>query len=326
MTKGRGQAIGFMLPWAIGFVVMIAVPMFASLLISFTDAEGALSVGDLSWVGAKHYREAVGWSQASLPTDGDPLFYKSLQNSLVYTLLAVPLGLTLSLAVALLLHQPFRGMSIVRGLVYLPHLMGGVATVIIWSWLLNPQFGWINEGIRTFYALLDPVVRVFNDVGTRDWQVPGWLYSPVWCKPALALMSAWAMGGAMLIFLAALRGIPESSYDAARLDGAGVCKRFGHVTWPQITPAVLFNLLVSSVFCMQSFTESYLLGNRSQEDGLLFYVVYVYESAFQPPYRLGYACALAWIFVVLLILIGAPLLWTSRWWVHRTRWTEGVAR
>ena len=217
---------------------------------------------------------------------------------------------------ALLLSQPFRGASIVRAVVYLPHLLGGVATIIIWSWLLNPRFGWINEAIRFVYVLIDPVVRLFSETGTSEWLLPGWLYSPFWCKPAVVIMHTWTMGGAMLVFLAALRRVPRTLYDAAGLDGAGAFARFRHITWPQITPVVLFNLIVGIVFTTQAFNEAYLLQNRGQRDGLLFYMVHVYQSAFEPPYRIGYASALCWIMFAVLCVIVGPLLWTSRRWVH----------
>ena len=120
----------------------------------------------------------------------------------------------------------------------------------------------------------------------------------------------------MLIFLAALRRVPFVLYDAAGLDGAGIWKKFRHITWPMITPVVLFNLIVSIIFAMQSFNEPYMLQNRRQEEGLLFYVLYVYRTAFEAPYQLGYASALSWIFILVLMLLVLPLVWSSRRWVY----------
>lgn len=335
MTAPTRQTVWFLLPWATGFVVLTLLPMLASLGLSFTKVGPVVSADRITWVGISQYRTALGVDRTYEPTprgvrtSQDPFYwrllggrpedsrlYSALYNSLFYTVLAVPLGLCMSLVVALLLNHQARGMSVIRACVYLPHLLGGVATIVIWSWLFNPRFGWINQVIRYIYALLDPVVRLFAEGGTQAWPVPNWLYSPAGCKPALIVMYIWTMGGSMLIFLAARRRIAQQLYDAASLDGAGAWCRFRHVTLPQITPAVLLNLIISIVFAMQSFSEPYLLQNRQQDDGLLFYMLYLYEVAFEPPYRLGYASALAWILVAVLVVLIVPLMWSSRRWVH----------
>ncbi len=319
----------FLLPWAIGLVGLTLIPMLASLVLSFARLEGGLSSDHISWVGTRHYEQALEVESDYEPSDldpwywrylggkpGDARFYTSLYNSLVYTLIAVPLGLCTSFVVALLLHRPLRGMSVVRACVYLPHVLGGVATIVIWSWLFNPQFGWFNQVIRLVYHGLDPLVRMFHEDGTTDWPTPRWLYSPMWCKPAVIIMHVWTMGGSMLIFLAALRRVPSQLYAAASLDGAGSWRRFRHVTLPQSSPAILFNLTVSLIFAMQSFSEAYVLQNRAQDDGLLFYVLNIYQAAFEPPYRLGYASALAWILFVVLFVLAVPLMLTARRWVY----------
>ena len=319
----------FLMPWATGLIFLTLLPLIASLGLSLTRIETDASGKRLTWVGADHYREALGvdTTHTRAPTDpwiwrlmggrpSDPLCYRALGNSLFYTLPAVPTGLALSLAAAMLLHQPYRGMGAFRALFYLPHVLGGAATVLVWSWLLNPQFGWVNRMIGGAYRLVDPLIQLVTGYGTSDWPLPGWLYSPTWCKPAVILMHAWTMGGAMLIFLAALRRVPDGLYEAARLDGAGVWPRFRHVTLPQITPALLFNLVLGVIFAMQSFTEVYLLQNRSQDDGLLFYGLYLYQVAFESPHRLGYAAALGWILTALLSAVVIPLVGLSRRWMH----------
>jgi len=282
-----------------------------------------------SWVGAAHYRTAFGVDGAYEPSGddpwhwrtlggrpSDPQFYGALGNSLFYSLFAVPLALCTSLLAAILLNRSFRGMSVVRACMYLPHVLGGVATIVIWSWMFNPRFGWINQAIRGVYLAIDPVVALLSEGGTTGWTVPDWLYSPAGCKPAVIVMHVWMMGGAMLIFLAALRRVPGELYEAARIDGAGPWHRFRHVTWPQITPVVLFNLVFGLIFAMQCFSEAYMLQNRQQEDGLLFYMLHLYQVAFEPPYRFGYASALAWILFGVLAILIVPVLWTSRRWVY----------
>ncbi len=329
MNVAQRQAKWFLLPWVVGFVVLTALPMLASLGISLVRIGPALSPGDWNWVGIEHYRNALGVDGAYLITGSDPWYwhllggkpndpqlYHALCNSLFYTVLAVPLGLCTSLATALLLNRSMRGMSLLRAMVYLPHVMGGVATIVIWSWLFNPQFGWINQVIRFVYAVLDPLVAFFVEGGTADWSAPRWLYSPTGCKPAVIVIYLWTMGGSMLIFLAALRRVPAELDNAARMDGASGWRRFRYITLPLITPAILFNLVLGMVFAMQSFNEAYLLQNRQQADGLLFYVLYLYQVAFEPPYQLGYASALGWILFAVLFALVAPLLWSAPRWVH----------
>ena len=316
------------MPWAVGFLLLTFLPMLALLALSMTRTSGPLNDTRFEWIWADHYRGALSVDSSYALSAADPWywrilggkpndgrFYTSLYNSLFYSLFAVPLGLCSSLAVAMLLNRSFRGMSLIRACVYLPHILGGVATIVIWSWLFNPQFGWINQVIRLLYEALDPVVRLFREDGTGDWSMPGWLYSPMWCKPAVIIMCIWTMGGSMLIFLAALRRVPRMLHEAAALDGAGHWHRFRNVTLPHITPVVLFNLIVSLIFSMQAFNESYMLQNRAQNDGLLFYVLYLYRCAFEPPYRVGYASALAWIFFGLIGLLVLLAVRSARSWV-----------
>ncbi|MEE9296952.1 MAG: sugar ABC transporter permease [Phycisphaerae bacterium] len=183
---------------------------------------------------------------------------------------------------------------------------------MIWSWLLNPRFGLVNAALRLFYRLLDPVVGLFHETGTSLWVTPDWFYSPSSCKPALIIMHLWLGGGTMLVFLAALQRVPARLIEAAAIDGAGRWQRFRHVTLPHISPAILFNLIVGLVFSMQSFDQSYLLFNRAQRDGLLFYMLHLYRIAFESPYRVGYASALAWVLFGTTALVVAVVLLVSR--------------
>jgi multiple sugar transport system permease protein len=189
----------------------------------------------------------------------------------------------------------------------LPYMLGGVATVLVWSWLFNPRFGLINRGLYLAFETLDPLVRVFSPTGTDGWTAPDWFYSPAACKPALIIMHVWLCGGAMLVFLAALQRVPGTLHDAARIDGAGAVRRFFAITLPHISPAIVFNAAVGVIFSMQAFDQAYLLYNRAQRDGLLFYMLRLYRVAFEDPHRLGYASALAWILFVVIAALTAPL-------------------
>lgn len=329
MKAERRDTFLLLAPWLVGFIFLTSLPVLASMALSLTDTQGDASLGSTKWVGLSHYRTALAVDRSYPLTaedprlwrwlggrPGDERFYRSLINSLYYALIAVPLNLIVSLAAALLLHRRRPGMSLLRALIYLPHVLGGAATIMIWSWIFNPRFGQLNQIIRWLYGKLEPILVALTGNGAAEAWTPDWLYSPQWCKPAVIIMYVWTMGGSMLIFLAALRRLPPMYHEAARLDGAGWWHRFRFVTWPQITPAVWFNLLCGLVFTMQAFNESYLLQNRSQQDGLLFYVRNLYEVAFEPPYRLGYASALAWILCLVLLVMVLPIVLTARRWVY----------
>ncbi|MCG3131951.1 MAG: Lactose transport system permease protein LacF [Phycisphaerae bacterium] len=330
--QGRGAAWGFVAPFIVGFAAWCAGPLAASLFLSLTDASGA-SARRAEYVGLANYRAALGVDRTAradaagpgpwLAGDGrptDPLVYRSLGNSLAYTAMTVPVTLAGSLALALLLMQRVRGFSIVRTIVYLPHLLGGVASLVIWSWLLNPRFGGINAAIRAVYAAADPLLRATLGVTTEGWPVPEWLFSPTWCKPALVLIRAGTVGGSVLILMAALQRVPPELGEAAALDGAGAWTRLRRVTLPQLRPALVFVGLIETVFAMQAFTESYVLSHRSQQDGLLFAATYLYRTAFESPHRLGYAAALGWILAGVTGVMIAP--WLA-WGRRRAAFEEG---
>ncbi len=312
-TGSERAGLLFALPWLTGLFVLTLGPVFISFLISLTRWDGLSITDGLSWVGAANYRELLGQGVGDRP---DPLAYRALGNSLWYTAVGVPLTLVTSLGAALLLNARVRGMGVFRVAFVLPYVLGGVATVMIWSWLLNPQYGLVNGGLRWLFAVIDPVVQLLGGSGTSGWSTPDWFYSPGACKPALVMMHVWLGGGSMLVFLAALQRVPQELRDAVAIDGGGRWQRFRHVTLPFVSPAILFNLVVGVIFSMQTFDEAYLLYNRSQEDGLLFYMVQLYRVAFEPPYRIGYASAMAWVLLVVLLVLVLPVVLLGRRYVY----------
>jgi multiple sugar transport system permease protein len=315
-------------PWILGLVLLNGAGGAWALGISMMRWDGG-AVADARWVGGQHYRDLLGVDTGAPPTTDDPAlwrwlggqpanpqFYRALGNSIAYSLLAVPLGLIVALGLAVLLHRNLRGIGVFQGLYYLPHVLGGVATVIVWSWVFNPHFGPVNQLLAEVYAWLDPLIRMFDAQGTEDWPLPGWLMSPTWCKPAVAIMHAWTAGGAVFIFLAALQRVDTDTLEAARLDGARTWARFRHVVLPQLTPALLFNLVTGIAGSMQAFNQAYLLYNRAQEDGLLFYMLHLYRTAFEPPYRWGQAAAMGWILFAVLLVCAVLAVISGRKWVH----------
>ena len=314
-------AYAFLSPWLIGFFGLMLLPMLASLLLSFCRWKG-LDLGEVTWVGTEHYAAALkGFADGAradlgLPVGagetGDLDAYIALKNTAYYSFFAVPLGICVSLALALLLNQQLRGIGIFRTVFYMPHVIGGIATLMMWMWVFNPDFGLLNAGLR---AVVQPLI----DLGlvSETWQPPGWLYSEQWSKPALIIMSVWGAGGAMLIFLAALQNVPEQLYEAARIDGAGKTAQFVHITLPQISPAVFFNLVMGIIGTFQIFNQVYIMtnGTGGQGKSLLLYVLYLYNKAFEE-FEMGYASALAWILFAIVLLLTLLVVRSSKAWVY----------
>ncbi len=290
MKAEHRQGWLFVSPWVIGFVLLTAGPMVYSLYLSFT-ASSLLSPPQ--WVGLENYRRMF----------ADPIFYRSLGNTAYYAVLGVPLGMVLSLGLALLLDAPVRGLGFFRTLFFLPSVTNTVALSILWLWLLNPEFGLINLALARFGV-----------------EGPLWLQDEAWAKPALVLMSLWTVGGQMIICLAALQGVPPELKEAAAIDGAGPVRRFFAVTLPLISPALLFNLIMGLVGALQVFTQAFVMTGGVQpgseggpNQSTLFIVLYIYKKAFQE-YDMGYASALAWA----LFLIITVCTWMA-WRVSKSR-------
>lgn len=218
----------------------------------------------------------------------DELFLQSLKVTTTYTFIAVPLGLVLSFFIALLLNFRIRGISVYRTIYYLPSIVPAVASAVLWSFILNSEFGLLNAGLR---AIGLPKIL--------------WLQRPEWAMPALILMSLWGLGTSMVIYLAGLQGIPDVYYEAAEIDGAGAWSRLRHVTIPLLSPVIFFNLVMGIIVSFQIFTAGYLITSGGPQNATLFYVLYLYRTGFQY-LKMGYAAALAW--VLFLIIMGLTVL------------------
>ncbi len=277
----------FVAPWIIGFVMFTLGAMLTSAWMSL-HRWNLLTAPD--WVGPANYRKAL---------MHDPLFWKSLSNTAYYAFLSVPLRMALSLFFAVLLNQKVRGLAVFRTIFYLPSVVTGVATSMLWIMLLNPDVGGINFVLRTL-GVAHP---------------PGWLTSEQWAMPGLILMSLWAVGSMMLIFLAGLQSVPNELLDAARVDGAGGWMHFRHVTLPLLTPSILFNLVVSVIGAFQVFTQSFIMTGGGPANATLTYVLYLYRNAFEF-FKMGYASALAWILFFLTLGMTALILRSTPLWVY----------
>jgi multiple sugar transport system permease protein len=291
LSMARREALEgylFALPWAIGFVLFIAGPMLASLFLSFTRYDIARPP---SFIGPQNYVRAL---------TSDPLFWPSMARTFYYALIMIPLAITASLLLALLLNRRLPGTNILRTVYFLPHLTPIVATAVLWKWIFQPEVGLIN------YALWS--------VGIEG---PGWLGSVEWAIPALIIMALWsaAGGNTMMIFLAGLQGISQELYEAASIDGAGAWARFRHVTLPALSPTIFFNLVLGVIGALKVFTSAFVTTEGGPAYATWFYALHIYQQAFRN-FQMGYASALAWIFFILILAITLIQVRTSRRWVY----------
>ncbi len=279
----------FIAPWILGFLVFSLGPMIASLYLSFCKYD----LHRLECVGAENYRRLL---------TSDPLFWRSLQNTILYVVFSVPLGLAGSLLIAILLNQNVRGQRVFRTFFYLPSLVPAVASSLLWLWVLNSENGLLNYGL------------MFLGVPHRS--CPRWLEDPAWTLPAFVLMSLWGIGGAkMIIFLAGLQGISESYYEAAHIDGASNWQKFLYITLPMLSPTIFFNLILGIIGSFQVFTSAYVMTSGGPSNASLFYVLYLFRNAFEY-FKLGKASAMAWILFALLLGFTVVQFKNARRWVH----------
>jgi multiple sugar transport system permease protein len=218
----------------------------------------------------------------------DDLFWTALVATAYYTVVHVPLALALAFAIALLLNVHVRAIGFFRTVYYLPSIVPAVANAVLWVWIFNSEFGLLNLGLETLGL---PKVA--------------WLQDPSWAMPALILMSLWSLGATMVIYLAGLQGVPQHLYEAAAIDGAGALPRFWHVTVPMLSPIIFFNLVMQIIGSFQVFTAGYIMTRGGPQNATLFYVLYLFQNAFQY-FKMGYASAMAW--VLFLIVLGFSLL------------------
>lgn len=276
----------FLSPWLLGFLIFTLYPIVSSLIYSLTDYN---ITNPPRFIGLKNYVDLA----------HDELFYQSIKVTLYYTFLSVPLQLVVSLGLALLLNQKIPGMGIFRTALYLPSMVSGVVMSLLWLWIFNSEFGLLN------YLL--------SLVGIKG---PLWLLDENWVIPALILMSLWLMGSGMVVFLAALQGVPSSLNEAAVLDGAGKWQRFKNVTLPMISPIILFQFIIGIIDSFQTFTQAMVMTrNGGPHYATYFYVFNLYINAFRN-YKIGYASALAWILLAAVMLLTYLIIKSSDRFVH----------
>ncbi|MYD89367.1 MAG: sugar ABC transporter permease [Caldilineaceae bacterium SB0662_bin_9] len=263
----------FISPGLLGLALFLVGPLIYSLWLSLTEWD---IISPPVFVGLENFRTAF---------LDDKLFWVSLYVTIRYTLVAVPLTLVAALAAALLLDLNIRGISGFRAIYYLPAMTPAVASVVLWRWIFNSEFGLLNY-ILDFVGL--PKVE--------------WLISADVVMYSFWIMALWSIGPMMIIFLAGLHGVPRTLYEAAEVDGANAWRKLWAVTIPQLSPVILFNLVIGLINTFQVFTAGYLLTAGGPKNATLFYVLYTYRNAFEW-LKMGYAASLSWVLFAIVMVM-----------------------
>lgn len=272
-------------PWLIGFIIFTGGPLLFSIVVSFCDYD---VLNPARFIGPSNYR----WMFTN-----DPLFYTAIWNTL-FMVIGIPLGMALSLGIALLLHQQVKGIAAWRTFFYLPSIVPAVASSILWIWILNPTSGLLNQVLLSF--------------GIHG---PNWLQDEDTSKPSLIIMGLWGAGGGMIIWLAGLKNISETYYEAAALDGANAWQQFRHVTLPMLSPYIFFNLIMGLIATFQIFTQAFIMTQGGPVNSTLFYAYHLFNNAFRY-LHMGYAAAMAWFLFLIVVGLTIWQMQLSKRWVH----------
>lgn len=279
--------IVFTLPFTIGFLVFLIVPMSLSLYYAFTDFN---ILADPVFTGMKNLRTML----------ADDTFWKSFSVTAFYSVVSVPLKLIFALAVAMLLLQSTKITPLYRALYYLPSIIGGsVAVSILWKRMFAGD-GMINQILQQVFG----IEQTFSWLGNKD--------TAIW---TLILLTVWQFGSSMLIFLASLKQIPNSYYEASRVDGAGRIKQFWTITLPLLTPTIFFNLVMQMINGFLAFTQCYIITQGRPLNSTLFYMVYMYQQSFEF-YNTGYGAAMAWVMILVVSVVTGLIFATKKLWVY----------
>ncbi|NUL81127.1 MAG: sugar ABC transporter permease [Armatimonadetes bacterium] len=286
--KNDLSGYAFVAPWLIGFFAFALYPVLSTLYLSFTDFD---ALSPPRWVGLDNYIDLVG--------DAD-YFWRSLYNT-AFMLIEVPLSVILGLFLAILLNANLRGQAVFRALFYVPAVVPTVAASFLWLWTLNPVNG-----------LAAPVNQALGSVGLEP---VNWFTDPATAKWGFIVMDLWMIGGAMVIYLAALQNAPIALYEAAALDGARPWQMLRYITVPFISPVIFYMSVMGVIGAFQYFAQTFVMTQGGPENSTLFYSLYLFQNAFSY-FRMGHACAMAWM-LFLLSALCVWLIWrSSRRWVY----------
>ena len=280
-VRGRGvlAALPFLSPWAVGVICLVAIPLGLCVYWSFTNYN---LLTPPQWTGMANYRALF----------HDPVFWLSVRNTLYITLIGGTAGILMGLGTALLLNKPGRAVTFYRSAIFIPAVVPVVSMVIAWVWILNPDYGLLNGVLHLLHL-----------------PTYGWLDDPATAKLSLLMIILWgSVGQIMIVFLAALKEIPQDYYDAAAVDGASPWSQFRHVTLPLLSPVILYNVVIALVFYTQMFEQAFVaspLDLGAPVNSTLFYSLYLYQNAFTY-LSMGKAAAMACLLLVFsLLVVGA---------------------
>ncbi len=301
MTRVERRRLGtgllFIGPWVVGFLVLTVYPLVSTVVYSLCDYSVLMPA---SFVGLSNYRDLV----------TDELFWRALSNTLFFAAFSIPLGLLVSLSLAILLNFNVRGRGVFRTIFFLPSLMPAISLAVLWQWLLNGELGLVNDGLR-------PVLNVVNDLTGAHLAAPNWLGDARFAKWGLIFTSLWGVGQAVVVYLAGLQDVPRHLYEAADIDGANFWQKTIHITLPVISPVIYFNLVMSLIGALQVFAVPYILTNGldGPERSLMFITTYLYHNAFEYS-KMGYACAIGLVMFALILLLTWTATRLSKRFVH----------
>ena len=277
------QGLLFVSPFIIGVLLLWVGPMLYSIFLVSQDWNMITPP------------EFAGWANLQRLIR-DKLAYKSLGNTAYYTVIGVPLQLTVAFALAVLLNQRIKGRALYRTIYYLPSITPAVASAVVWLQILNKEFGVLNQVLSWFG--ISPI---------------SWLFNPVYTKPAFILMGLWSVGPQIVIFLAGLQNVPQELLEAAEIDGANAWRRFWRVTVPLISPVAFFNLVIGIIGSFQVFTAAFIMTSGGPQDSTLFMVLYIYRNGFEY-FRMGYAATIAWLlFWIIMFFTVLQFRFAKRW-------------
>ncbi|MFI3169840.1 MAG: sugar ABC transporter permease [Faecalibacterium sp.] len=286
--KLSDNAVGYIAisPWLIGLFVFTFIPMSASLVLAFTDYNG---MSTPSFVGFQNFQRML----------TDDSFWAALKATFSYVFLLVPARLAFALAVAMILNSKRKGLGFYRAAYYLPSLLGGsIAVAIMWKQIFGSD------------GLINALLAIVGIESTTSW-----IGNTKTAMAVIVLLGVWQFGASMLIFIAGLKQIPVSYYEAATIDGASPLRKFTSITLPMLTPTIFFNLIMQTINAFKAFNESYIITGGGPLDKTLFYSLYTYQQSFVY-FKMGYGSALAWVLLMIIGLFSLLIFRSSESWVY----------
>ena len=285
MNKKINAGVLYILPWILGILLLKLFPFGLSLFLSFTRYD---LMSPPEFIGISNYLEMF----------KDELFIKSLGNTIRYVIITVPLKLAFALFVASLLNFKIKGVGFFRTAYYLPSILGGsVAISVLWRFLFADN-GLVNMLLKILHI---PTIS--------------WMGDQKYALLTIGLLSVWQFGSSMVIFLAALKNIPNTLYEAARIDGASKIRMFFSITFPLLTPVIFFNFIMQMLNAFQEFNAPYIITKGGPLNSTYLYSLLIYDNSFRY-FNMGYASALAWFFFIIIMLCTAIVFKTQKYWVY----------